>query len=248
MSQGSERTTMPHSRWFGLVLGLSALVPVRAADAQVRREFSAVHMGVPVRMVLHASSDAAAADAARAAFARIAELDDKMSDYRPRSEVRMLSQHPGDWQTVSPELFAVLARAEDVSRRSGGAFDVTVGPLVQLWRAARRTRQLPDADALSRARSRSGAPLLEVDTLTGKVRLWTHDMQLDLGGIAKGYILQEALSELRKRGVRSAMIEAGGDVVVGDAPPGQAGWSVFVAGGDAATLRRAQALTNAAVA
>jgi thiamine biosynthesis lipoprotein len=239
---------MPLSRGFGLVLGLSALVPVRAADAQVRREFSAVHMGVPVRMVLHASSDAAAANAARAAFARIAELDDKMSDYRPRSEVRMLSRHPGDWQTVSPELFAVFARAEDISRKSGGAFDITIGPLVQLWRSARRSRQLPDADALSRAKSRSGAPLLEVDTLRGMVRLWVSDMQLDLGGIAKGYILQEALSELRQHGVRSALVEAGGDLVVGDAPPGQPGWSVFVAGGDTATLRRAQALTNAAVA
>lgn len=239
---------MPLSRVFGLVLGLTALVPAGAVDAQVRREFSAVHMGVPVRMVLYATSDAAAAEAARAAFARIAELDDKMSDYRPRSEVRMLSNHPGDWQIVSPELFAVLARAEDISRKSGGAFDVTLGPLVQLWRVARRTGQLPDADALSRARSRSGAPLLEVDTLRGVVRLWTHGMQLDLGGIAKGYILQEALSVLRQRGVRSAMVEAGGDVVVGDAPPGQAGWSVFVAGGDTATLRRARALTNAAVA
>jgi thiamine biosynthesis lipoprotein len=199
-------------------------------------------------MVLHASSDAAAARAARAAFARIAELDDKMSDYRPRSEVRLLSQYPGDWQMVSPELFAVLARAEDISRKSGGAFDVTVGPLVQLWRAARRTGQLPDADALTRAKSRSGAPLLEVDTLRGMVKLWVRDMQIDLGGIAKGYILQEALSELRKHGVPSAMVEAGGDIVVGDAPPGQAGWSVFVAGGDTATLKRAQALTNAAVA
>lgn len=239
---------MPLSGWFGLVLGLSALVPVRAAEAQVRREFSAVHMGVPVRMVLHASSDADAADAARAAFARIAELDDKMSDYRPRSEVRRLSQYPGDWQTVSPELFAVLALAENISRKSGGAFDVTVGPLVQLWRSTRRSGQLPDAGALSRAKSRSGAPLLEVDTLRGMVRLWVSDMQLDLGGIAKGYILQEALSELRKHGVRSALVEAGGDLVVGDAPPGQRGWSVLVAGGDTAMLRRAQALTNAAVA
>jgi thiamine biosynthesis lipoprotein len=199
-------------------------------------------------MVLHAPSDGVAADAARSAFARIAELDDKMSDYRPRSEVRLLSQYPGDWQIVSPELFAVLARAEDISRKSGGAFDVTVGPLVQLWREARRARQLPDAEALTRAKSRSGAPLLEVDTLRGMVKLWVRDMQIDLGGIAKGYILQEALATLRKKGVTSALVEAGGDVVVSDAPPGQAGWSVFVAGGDTATLRRAQALTNAAVA
>jgi thiamine biosynthesis lipoprotein len=239
---------MTFARAYRLLLGASTLLVVRSGDAQVRREFSAVHMGVPVRMILHAPSDLVAGNAARAAFARIAELDDKMSDYRPQSEVRMLSDHPGDWQTVSPDLFAVLVRAEEVSRNSGGAFDVTLGPLTELWRTTRKTKRLPDPELLSRARSRSGAPMFEVDTLTTQVRLWVANMRLDLGGIAKGYILQEALETLRANGVRSALVEAGGDVVVGDPPPGQAGWSVFVAGADTSTLRRARALSNVAVA
>lgn len=239
---------MIFARSYALLLALSAGVPSLRAGAQARHEFTAVHMGVPVRMVLHAPSETEARDAARAAYARIAELDDKMSDYRPRSEVRLLSERPGDWQSVSPELFTVLARADEISRNSGGVFDVTVGPLVHLWRESRRSGRLPDPDQLSRARSRSGAPLLEVDTLRRMVRLWTYGMRLDLGGIAKGYILQEALDRLRSRGVRAAMIEAGGDIVVGDPPPGQAGWSVFIAGADSTTLRRARALSNAAVA
>jgi thiamine biosynthesis lipoprotein len=239
---------MNFARAYRLLLGVSTIALASGADAQVRREFTAVHMGVPVRMVVHASSEGVAARAARAAFARIAELDDKMSDYRPRSEVRMLSDRPGDWQTVSPDLFAVLVRAEEVSRNSGGAFDVTLGPLAQLWRETRKTRQLPDPDVLSRARSRSGAPMFEIDIEHSAVRLWVPNMRLDLGGIAKGYILQEALNTLRTNGVRAALLEAGGDVVVGDPPPGQAGWSVFVAGGDTATLRRAKALSNVAVA
>jgi thiamine biosynthesis lipoprotein len=239
---------MNFARAYRLLLGVSTIALASGADAQVRREFTAVHMGVPVRMVVHASSEGVAAGAARAAFARIAELDDKMSDYRPRSEVRMLSDRPGDWQTVSPDLFAVLVRAEEVSRNSGGAFDVTLGPLAQLWRETRKTRQLPDPDVLSRARSRSGAPMFEIDIEHSAVRLWVPNMRLDLGGIAKGYILQEALNTLRTNGVRAALLEAGGDVVVGDPPPGQAGWSVFVAGGDTATLRRAKALSNVAVA
>ena len=239
---------MTFARAFRLFLGVSALLVARSSDAQVRREYSAVHMGVPVRMILHAPSDVVAGNAARAAFARIAELDDKMSDYRPHSEVRMLSEQPGNWQTVSRDLFAVLVRAEEVSRNSGGAFDVTLGPLTELWRTSRKTKRLPDPELLSRARSRSGAPMFEVDTITTQVRLWVANMRLDLGGIAKGYILQEALKTLRASGVRAAMVEAGGDVVVGDPPPGQAGWSVFIAGADTATLRRAQALSNAAVA
>jgi len=239
---------MTLSRAFGLALGLSTLLLSRAVDAQVRHEFTAVHMGVQVRIALYAPSEASARAAASAAFARIAELDDKMSDYRPYSEVRMLSHHPGDWQPVSQDLLNVLAKAEEVSRQSGGAFDVTVGPLVQLWRTSRRTRQLPEPAALADARSRSGAALLDLDTDRAMVRLWVKDMQIDLGGIAKGYILQEGLSVLRSKGISAAMVEAGGDIVVGDAPPGQAGWSVFVAGGDTAVLRRARALVNAAVA
>ena len=236
------------ARAYPILFGVSTLILATAVDAQVRREYSAVHMGVPVRMIVHASSGGMADNAARAAFARIAELDDKMTDYRPQSEVRMLSEQPGDWQTVSPDLFAVLVRAEEVSRNSGGAFDVTVGPLVQLWRTTRQTKRLPDPEDLSRARSRSGAPMFEVDTSTTMVRLWVPNMRLDLGGIAKGYILQEALKTLRANGVRSALIEGGGDVVVGDPPPGQAGWSVFVAGADTATLSRAKALSNVAIA
>ena len=239
---------MISSRAFQLALGLSTLLLARSLDAQTRHEFTAVHMGVAVRVALYAPTEQVAREAASAAFARIAELDEKMSDYRPYSEVRMLSGRPWDWQPVSEELLHVLALAQEVSRKSGGAFDVTVGPFVQLWRASRRSGRLPTAIELSEAGWRSGSPLLEVDTERGMVRLWTRDMEIDLGGIAKGFILQEALTVLRKRGVPSAMIEAGGDLVVGEAPPGQPGWSVYVASADTAVLRRARALTNAAVA
>ena len=205
-------------------------------------------MGVAVRMVLYTPTDQAARDAAMAAFARIAELDDKMSDYRPYSEVRRLSQNPYAWQPVSEELLRVLALAQEVSQKSGGAFDVTVGPFVQLWRESKRMGRLPTAIELSEAGWNSGSPLLEVDEDRGMVKLWSRDMRLDLGGIAKGFILQDALKLLRAKGVRSAMIEAGGDLVVGDAPPGQQGWNVYVASGDTVMLNRARALTNAAVA
>jgi thiamine biosynthesis lipoprotein len=171
-----------------------------------------------------------------------------MSDYRPSSEVRMLSARPREWQPVSRDLLRVLTQAQEIARLSGGAFDVTVGPLVQLWRQSRRTRQLPDAAALARARSRVDYHLLEVDSVRSAVRLWTDSMQLDLGAIAKGFILQEALDVLRARGVAAAMIEAGGDLVVGDAPPGSAGWSIEIPGADSASAEYAKALVNVAVA
>jgi thiamine biosynthesis lipoprotein len=230
----------------GLVLALACLAGPVAA--QERHEFTAVHMGVPVRIVAYASADGVARDAARAAYARIAELDAVMSDYRPRSEVRLLSGRPRDWQVVSEDLLHVIVRAQEVSRWSGGAFDVTVGPLVQLWRQSRQSGRLPDAETLARARARSGATLLQVDTVRSSVRLKADSMQLDLGGIAKGYVLQEALTALRQHGIPAAMVEAGGDLVVGEAPPGRAGWSVEIAGADSAMREYAQALVNVAVA
>lgn len=225
------------------VVALAAL-PIHA---QVRVEFTEVHMGVPVRLVLHAGSENAARAAARAAFARIAELDEKMSDYRPESEVRRLESRAGTWSDVSVELLSVLAIAQRVSEASGGAFDPTVGPLVALWRDARRSGTMPPARALDSARARAGWRHLEIDTVRRAVRLGLQGMRLDLGGIAKGFILQEAMHVLRAHGVPCALVEAGGDIVAGDAPPGRDGWSIAWAGNDAEVARAVQSLANAAV-
>jgi thiamine biosynthesis lipoprotein len=227
---------------------MAAPVDAQVRAAPVRREFAELHMGVETRVVLYARDDRSARAAARAAFDRVAALEDIMSDYRPASEVRRLARRPGDWVPVSREFFAVLARAVDVAQASDGAFDPTVAPVVALWRAARRSGLLPDSAALDSARALVGWRRLALDSARRRVRLETPGMQLDLGGIAKGYILQEALAELGRRGVRQALLEAGGDIVVGDAPPGRAGWTIETPGADSAVARRAASLVRAAVA
>ncbi|HEX9564903.1 MAG TPA: FAD:protein FMN transferase [Gemmatimonadaceae bacterium] len=230
------------------VLLLAGCPSLTRAVAQDRHEFTAVHMGVPVRIVMYAPDTASARGAARAAFARIAALENIMSDYRPRSELRLLAEQPREWVPVSPELLAVLNRAVEIARLTGGAFDPTVGPLVALWREARRAGRLPDKAALARARERVGWMLLSVDVERRQVRLAVDSMQLDLGGIAKGFILQEALTALRAHGVSTALVEAGGDVVAGDAPPGQLGWEIEVAGADDEVTARARILSNSTIA
>jgi thiamine biosynthesis lipoprotein len=201
---------------------------------------------MPVRLLLHAPDERSALEAARAAFGRIKSLEEMMSDYRPDSELRRLEGRSGERVTVSPELFHVLRTALDVARISDGAFDPTVGPLVALWRTARREQRLPDDVAIRRAREIVGWRRIHLDS--GAVRLDTAGMRLDLGGIAKGYILQEALHTLRARGVTAALVEAGGDVVVGDAPPGRPGWTIATSGSDPAFAQRAGSLSNAALA
>ncbi|HET6567455.1 MAG TPA: FAD:protein FMN transferase [Rhodothermales bacterium] len=186
-------------------------------------------MGVQARLVLYAPDSSAAEAAARAAFARIGDLDSIMSNYRPASELSLLSTRAyGKAVHVSDDLFAVLRRAQLLASISGGTFDVTVGPYARLWREARQMGRLPDPDALARASKTVGWRKVRLDTRARSVELTAPGMQLDLGGIAKGYAADEALKTLRRHGVRSALVEMGGDIVVGDPPPGTEGWRIEI--------------------
>lgn len=205
-------------------------------------------MGLPVRILLHAPDERRAETAARAAFDRIAALDDVMSDYRPDSELRRLEASGQHWTRVSADLIEVLTTAVAVGRATDGAFDPTVGPLVALWRETRATRTLPLPARIAAARARVGWRHLEIDGRRGAVRLARAGMKLDLGGIAKGYILQQAMRTLHDHGVDRALIESGGDIVTGSGPPGAPGWRIETPGADPAFHRRAAALSHAALA
>jgi thiamine biosynthesis lipoprotein len=187
-------------------------------------------MGTLFQITLYAPEEAVAARANKAAFARVAELDAMMSDYRRESELmRLCSRSGGPPVPVSGDLFTVLDRAQNVSRRSGGAFDVTVGPAVRLWRRARRTQLMPDPDDLAQVRALVGYDKMRLDPLKKTVQLTKPGMQLDLGGIAKGFAADQALAVLKKRGMARALVVAGGEVVMGCPPPGAAAWVVGIA-------------------
>jgi FAD:protein FMN transferase len=204
----------------------------RRGAAPQRFEFAQPQMGVPFRLVLYARDGAAATNAATAAFARVADLNAKLSDYDADSELSRLSRTSGSgaWVPVSDDLWRVLTAARALSARSDGAFDVTVGPVVNLWRKARREKRRPDERLLAEARARVGWRLVELDARRRAVRLAVPDMRLDLGGIAKGYALDEALQVLRGHGVTSALVSGGGDIAVSGAPPGQPGWRIELPG------------------
>jgi thiamine biosynthesis lipoprotein len=194
-----------------------------------RFTYTQYHMGVDARLVVYAAGKTAAEDACGAAFARIAALDTIMSDYRRDSELTRLSARAGGPPVrVSPDLFTVLRRAQEVSRASSGAFDVTVGPLVALWRKARKTGVLPTPADLEAARHLVGWHKLRLDERARTVRLTLPGMKLDLGGIAKGYAADEAQRVLKKHGITSALVELGGDIVVSGPPPGTGGWTIRV--------------------
>ncbi len=174
-----------------------------------------------------------AAAAAGAAFARIAELEAVLSDYRPDSEaMRVFRGEPGVWHVVSADLAAVLRESGRIHAATDGAFDPMLGPLTQLWREARKTGQLAAPEVLEEAMGRSGMRLVEVDPVADRVRFAVAGMRPDFGGIGKGWGADEALAVLRKRGLPRALVDFGGDLVAGEAPPGsERGWRVVVRDG-----------------
>lgn len=195
-----------------------------------RFEFVAPHMGTLFRIVLFAPGATEAQDAARAAFARIAELNRIFSDYLPDSEVRQLEQMlPGTAGGVSPELFDLLQRSRQLAADSHGAFDVTLGPVVRLWREARKTHRLPTPAQRAAALDATGHAKLRLNPADRSVTLLAPGMQFDFGGIAKGLAADEALAVLARHGLTHAMVSASGDLALGDAPPGSPGWRIELA-------------------
>ena len=206
---------------------------LHAGDSPTRHEFRAVHMGTEWRIVLCAADKATAEKATKAAFARVAELELVMSDYNPKSELMKLcaanDAEPGKPIGISSDLFDVLKQADAVSSASDGAFDITVGPLVKLWRVARKVKELPDPKELAVAKELVGYKRMTIGAKDHTVTLAKAKIRLDLGGIGKGFAADEALVVLKKMGCPRALIVASGDITVGDAPPDKDGWEVEIA-------------------
>jgi FAD:protein FMN transferase len=199
------------------------------APSTRRYEFSSRQMGTEARIVLYAQSEDAARDATSHAFARITALDRVMSDYRDDSEVAALCRRAGSGPVeISDDLFRVLDVSQRLARESGGAFDVTVGPLTHLWRRARRLGELPDPDAVRAALALTGSDKLVLRPRAAELR--TAGMQIDLGGVGKGFAAEEAIAVLKRDGIRDALVALGGDIFALGAPPDRDGWTIAVSG------------------
>ncbi len=194
-----------------------------------RFEFTHVHMGTEFKIVLYAPDADLALRASNAAFDRIATLDAIMSDYRSGSELMRLCQHAGGPPMhVSDDLFRVMWQAQELAHRSGGAFDITVGPVVRLWRQARARHQLPDPERRAEALKLVGYQNLRLNQRGKTAQLMKAGMLLDLGGIAKGYAADEAIAVLKAHGIASALVAGAGDIAVGAPPPGREGWVIGI--------------------
>ena len=204
-----------------------------AVQAQSRFTFHRGLMGTQFNVIFYAPDSLTAQRANTAVSVRMDSLNEIMSDYLDGSEINRLSATAGLGKRVpvSAELFDVLQKAQTITRLSNGRFDPTVGPLSLLWRRAVRRGQFPVANERRRARRAVGYRLMELDSATRSVRLRRAGMRLDVGGIGQGFAIDEALGVLNRFGIRSALIDLGGDILAGDAPPGSAGWRIGIGSG-----------------
>lgn len=215
-------------RFFAFLFCLSICATGFAQEKLQRFEFDDTQMGLPFRIVLYATNSMQAQHASAAAYARIKQLNDILTDYDADSELSLLSRTSGSEKAVhvSDDLWNVITNAQYFSAKCGGAFDITVGPVVNLWRYARRVKRLPDPVKLEKARKAVGYKKVRLNAKEHTVELLVPNMRLDVGGIGKGYALDAAMKILNANGVKHSLVSGGGDMAVGDAPPGKEGWKV----------------------
>lgn len=225
--------TPPILRLSVLVL-LALLSACTTSPSPERFEFTRICMGVATRIVTYAPDRESATAAAADAFHAINLLDASFSDYRPDSELMQLCQRAGQPASppvpVSADLLNILLASRRISDCTDGAFDITVGPCVKLWRQARHARALPEPGALSQARTLIDWRAVRIDAGDATVRFARPGIQLDFGGIAKGYAAQRGRDVLAERGLRSSLVALAGDIAVGSPPPGEAGWRIAIVG------------------
>lgn len=186
-----------------------------------------IRFGIPIEIQAYAASQDQARQAINAAFDEAKRLDAIFSDYDPDSEARKLAAAEVDvWHPASEELVEVSREARRISAATNGAFDVTVGPLTHLWRKTMRFKKHPDADALQAALKTVGNTKWDVRDEAVQFRI--AGMRLDYGGIAKGYALDRMGNVLKQHGVDRFLIDAGGDILCGAAPPGRDAWRIEI--------------------
>ena len=178
-------------------------------------------MGTIVEITLIGDDEESAREAALQGFHEIKRIEQLMSPRIDSSDVSKINRSAGkEWVKVSKETIEVVLKAREISEFSEGAFDITIGPLSHLWRIAREKRELPPS-----AEMRKGLALIDFKAISadseGRVFLKKTEMAIDLGGIAKGYTVDQAFELLRSLGYSNLIVNAGGDLRVGGLRFGQ---------------------------
>jgi len=210
-----------------LLLALLIALPAHTAELFMR---SHPAMGSSFTIYLYAKDSAQAAAVFEAAFEEVERLEEALSNYRESSELSRINRLAGsEAVTTDPEVFGLLETSLDYSRKTNGAFDITVGPLMKAWGFFRASGHYPSQSELDDARAKVGWQNVHLDPANRTVRFSKPGVELDLGAIGKGYTVDRIVSILREAGIESALVDAGSSTLYAlGAPPGKNGWVVRV--------------------
>ena len=211
------------------LLLLAAAQPAGAHDAQLFTRVPPA-MGTDFTIYIYAGDGAAADREAEHVFGIVDQLDELLSNYRPQSELSRINNEAASHAvTTDPETFRFLQESLGWSARSDGAFDITVGKLMKAWGFFRSTGHVPSDGELAKVRAESGWKHVVLDAGTRTVRFTTPGIELDPGGIGKGFAVDAAVDALHADGVKAALLSAGSSTIYGlGAPPNAQGWKVLV--------------------
>ena len=186
----------------------------------------------PWQILISAQDQTYAAQAADAAFAEVDLIEAALSRFIDTSDVTRINTAPaGTPVKVGEHAIECLKAAARLAEATAGAFDVTVGPLIRVWRNPDKSPRTPSPEELAAARARVGINLLEIDQTNMTVRAKTDGLMIDLGGIGKGYGADKAAEILRDWGIQRALVSAGTSTVLAiDPPETQQGWPIAVGG------------------
>jgi len=172
-----------------------------------------VMMGTFARIQLRCQNPALGRQALAAALEALEQVDRLMSTYRDDSELSLVNRRAAlEPVCVSPETFRLLQNSLDFSRQSQGAFDITVAPLVRLWKQAALQNRLPSESEINRAKANVGYEKLQLSEQHQTVAFTQNGVELDVNAIAKGYAVDQALAALRRPGVAAALVDIGGEI------------------------------------
>jgi thiamine biosynthesis lipoprotein len=212
------------------VAALVLLSTLPALGADQLFSYSRPAMGTKFTIYLYAPDQASASAAFDASFDEIERIEEALSNYRDTSELSRINREAAEHEvTTDPEVFHFLQTSLDFARRSDGAFDITVGPLMRAWGFFRGEGRYPTPAQLATARAHIGWQHVKLDAAARTVRFDEPGIELDPGGIGKGFAVDRVVTILRDAGIRAALVDAGGSTIYAlGAPPGRDGWTVRV--------------------
>jgi thiamine biosynthesis lipoprotein len=213
-----------------LVTRHPSLLTAAPEENAVRYEASHESMGTVFTVAVYGRDRTFLSEVVEEVFEEVDRLDQQMSNYNPESELsainREAASHP---VVVEPGLFHLLEISVRRSQETDGAFDVTVGPLMKAWGFFRGRGRLPSESEINQVLKRVGYQHLELDAARRTIIFDKSGVEIDLGGIAKGYAVDRAVEVLRSSGITSALVSSGTSSIYAlGSPPGEHGWTITV--------------------